>query len=180
MERPRIVNLSLWWSVSLRTDSPPVIILSGKQVLLRWFDAIQEDEHLAVTDTGYINDQLAYQWIQKFHKWTAPRTKGGWRLLFCDRFGSHMTMQFLKFCEQVNILPFFLPAHTSHILQPLDVGVYKQYHAKAVEEATVTGCQNFYKGRIPTCNCIKSSNDIPTFYDYTRLENLAPTGSLVV
>ena len=127
---------------------PPVIILSGKQVLLRWFDAIQEDEHLAVTDTGYINDQLAYQWIQKFHKWTAPRTKGGWRLLFCDRFGSHMTMQFLKFCEQVNILPFFLPAHTSHILQPLDVGVfsvYKQYHAKAVEEATMTGCQKFTK-----------------------------------
>jgi DDE superfamily endonuclease/Tc5 transposase-like DNA-binding protein len=127
---------------------PPLIILSGKQVLLRWFDAIQEDEHLAVTDTGYINDQLAYQWIQYFHKWTAPRAKGAWRLLFCDRFGSHLTRQVLEFCEKVQILPFFLPAHTSHILQPLDVGVfsvYKQYHAKVVEEATMTGCQKFTK-----------------------------------
>jgi hypothetical protein len=30
---------------------PPLIILSAKQALLRWFDAIDSDEHIAVTDT---------------------------------------------------------------------------------------------------------------------------------
>ncbi|KAJ5521437.1 hypothetical protein N7527_005552 [Penicillium freii] len=40
---------------------PPLIILSAKQALLRWFGTIKEDEYLAVTDTGYINDTLAYQ-----------------------------------------------------------------------------------------------------------------------
>ena len=66
---------------------PPLIILSGKQALLRWFDNVKVDEHIAVTDTGYIN----HQWIQLFHKWTINRTLGGKRLVLCNRFGSHLT-----------------------------------------------------------------------------------------
>ena len=126
---------------------PPVVILSGKQMMLRWF-AHLTDEHLAITESGYINDQLAFQWIQKFEKWTSPRTKGAWRMLFCDRFGSHLTLEFLEYCQQHSILPFFLPPHTSHILQPLDVGVfsvYKHWHSAAVEDASVSGCQKFTK-----------------------------------
>jgi hypothetical protein len=39
---------------------PPLIILSAKQALVRWFDIIQEDKHLAITDTSYINNTLAF------------------------------------------------------------------------------------------------------------------------
>ncbi|KAJ6020072.1 hypothetical protein N7499_003031 [Penicillium canescens] len=127
---------------------PPLIILSAKQALARWFDAIKEDEHLAVTDTGYINDTLAFQWIQLFHKWTIGRTLGAKRLVLCDRFGAHMTRQFVQFCEKNNIILFFLLSHTSHVLQPLDVGVfsvYKHWHSEAVEAATMTGCRKFSK-----------------------------------
>lgn len=127
---------------------PPLIILSAKQALLRWFDAIEGDEHISVTDTGYINDTLAYQWIQLFHKWTIGRTIGRKRLVLCDRFGSHLTRQFVQFCEKNDIILFFLLSHTSHILQPLDVGVfsvYKHWHSEAVEAATMTGCRKFSK-----------------------------------
>ncbi|KAJ5121184.1 uncharacterized protein N7515_009145 [Penicillium bovifimosum] len=127
---------------------PPLIILSAKQALLRWFDAIQEDEHITVTDTGYFNDTLAYQWIQLFHKWTIGRTLGPKRLVICDRFGSYLTRQFVHFCEEKNIILFFLLSHTSHILQPLDVGVfsvYKHWHSEAVEAATMSGCRKFSK-----------------------------------
>ncbi len=42
-------------------------------------------------------------------------------LVLCDRFGSHMTRQFVEFCEKKL-------SHTlSHILQPLDVGVFSVY-----------------------------------------------------
>jgi hypothetical protein len=127
---------------------PPLIILSGRQALLRWFEGLDSDEHIAVTDTGYMNDVLAYQWIQLFHKWTIGRTKGAKRLVLCDRFGSHLTRQFIKFCEKNNIILFFLLAHSSHILQPLDVGVfnvYKHWHSEAIEAATATGCTKFTK-----------------------------------
>ncbi|KAJ5543881.1 hypothetical protein N7513_003454 [Penicillium frequentans] len=54
----------------------------------------------------------------------------------------------VKFCEENGILLFFLPPHTSHLLQPLDVGVfnvYKHYHSEAIESATLTGCSKFTK-----------------------------------
>lgn len=73
---------------------------------------------------------------------------GVYRLLLCDRFGSHLTYEFVKFCEDHRIILFFLPPHSSHILQPLDVGVfsvYKHYHSQAVEDATITGCDKFNK-----------------------------------
>ncbi|KAJ5516043.1 hypothetical protein N7527_007603, partial [Penicillium freii] len=86
---------------------PPLIILSAKQALLRWFDTIEEDKYLAITNTGYINDTLAY------HRK---------RLVLYNRFGSYLTRQFVQFCEKNNIILFFLLSYTSHILQPLDIG----------------------------------------------------------
>ncbi|KAJ5547802.1 hypothetical protein N7513_005036 [Penicillium frequentans] len=65
-----------------------------------------------------------------------------------DGFGSHLTYEFAKFYEKKKILPFCLPPHSSHILQPLDVGVfhvYKHWHSQAIEEATATGCTKFTK-----------------------------------
>lgn len=59
-----------------------------------------------------------------------------------------MTYEFIDFCEKNNILLYFLPPHTSHILQPLDVGVfhaYKHWHSEAIEDATQTGCGKFTK-----------------------------------
>jgi hypothetical protein len=43
---------------------------------------------------------------------------------------------------------FFLPPHTSHFLQPLDVGVFhafKHWHSEFVVDATYSGCTNINK-----------------------------------
>ena len=71
--------------------TPPLIILDAKTVLFRWFEHLQHDEAVATTESGYINDRLAYQWIQRFEKITRSRTYGIYRMLICDRYGSHMT-----------------------------------------------------------------------------------------
>ncbi|KAJ5543880.1 hypothetical protein N7494_005159 [Penicillium frequentans] len=39
---------------------PPLIILSAQQIQYRWFNDLNQDERIAVTDTGYTNDQLTY------------------------------------------------------------------------------------------------------------------------
>jgi hypothetical protein len=126
----------------------PLIILSAKSILKGWFDCIPDGYHLSATETGYLNDDLAYQWIQIYNKATKGFTKGKYRLLLCDGFGSHATYEFTKYCEDNDIILFFLPPHTSHFLQPLDVGVfhvYKHRHAQAVEDASYTGCGKFTK-----------------------------------
>jgi hypothetical protein len=127
---------------------PPLIIFAAKQVQYRWFEDLKDDERIAVTETGYIDDLLAYRWIQMFEKSTRSRTKGSWRLLICDGFGPHLNYEFVKFCEASFIQPFFLNAHTSHLVQPLDVGVFNVYthhHSEAIEAATATGCTKFQK-----------------------------------
>ena len=44
-------------------------------------------------------------------------------MLICDGYGTHETLEILKFCFE-NIILCHLPSHTSHMLQPCDVGVF--------------------------------------------------------
>jgi hypothetical protein len=42
-----------------------------------------------------------------------------------DCHGSHLTPEFDRFCAQSLIVPICMPAHSSHPLQPLDVGCFE-------------------------------------------------------
>ena len=44
------------------------------------------------------------------------------RLLILNGHGSHGTPEFDAFCKEKNIITLCIPAHSSHLLQPLDVG----------------------------------------------------------
>ena len=44
--------------------------------------------------------------------------------LILDRHSSHMTWQFLSYCLDNNIRVLCLPPHSTHLLQPLDMGVF--------------------------------------------------------
>jgi hypothetical protein len=52
------------------------------------------------------------------------RNDGKQRLLLLDGHGSHLTARFIAFYIDKNIDLVCLPPHTSHLLQPLDVGVF--------------------------------------------------------
>ena len=83
-----------------------------------------------------------------FDNYSRQYQSGAWRLLLFDRFGSHLTKQFIEYCDFCNIIPFSLPSHTSHLLQPLDVTVFqpfKHWHKRTVEIAVHTGCVDFNK-----------------------------------
>ena len=125
----------------------PMIIASGKLVQERWFDSdIPRDTVLGVSESGYINDELALEWIQHLERTTSPRRPGNWRLPIYDNFGSHSFKEFLTFAREQKIVVLVLPAHTSHFLQPLDVVLfqpYKHYHRRAIADATRTGCTDF-------------------------------------
>lgn len=63
------------------------------------------------------------------------RANGEWRILIYDGFESHLHLKLVEFCLDNRIIAFFLPAHTSHVLQPLDVRVFsarKTYYRQEV------------------------------------------------
>jgi len=53
-----------------------------------------------------------------------------------DGHGSHITYGFVKFCMKHNILLLCLPSHSTHLLQPLDIGLlspYQHFYRLAVD-----------------------------------------------
>lgn len=50
-------------------------------------------------------------------------------LLLLDGHASHCVLGTVELCAQNNITTVLLPAHTSHVLQPLDVGIFQSYKA---------------------------------------------------
>ena len=100
----------------------PYFVAPGLVHLERWYQGgtLSEESRIAVSSSGYSNDFLAVDWLHFFQIHTHNRAHGVPRLLLFDGHGSHLTWQFLHLREQWNIIPFFSPPHTTHIVQPLD------------------------------------------------------------
>ncbi|EOA82664.1 uncharacterized protein SETTUDRAFT_83600, partial [Exserohilum turcica Et28A] len=126
----------------------PMIIVKGKSILDYWATDLPDDYFINTTSSGYSTDLTAFHWIQHFEKQTKARTKGLWRLLLLDGHGSHNTREFLEYCELHRILAVALPPHTTHLLQPLDVGCFqplKWHHGKTLDWAARTGAREITK-----------------------------------
>jgi hypothetical protein len=108
----------------------------------KWFDslkALREDHGIQLQDifkgkvhiegwssaNGWTTDQITLRWLEKcFIPYTTERTIGSHRLLILDGHGSHLTPKFNKVCRDNKIICICMPAHSSHLLQPLDVGCF--------------------------------------------------------
>ncbi len=86
---------------------------------------LHENTLLAVSENGYTTTKLSLEWIRHFHNQTKDKRKGVYRMLIFDGHGSHLSDEFLVFCWQHNIVPFQLPPHSTHLLQPLDIKVFR-------------------------------------------------------
>ena len=98
------------------------IIFKGVMLQRVWLDAYEE-AHFTCSENGWINNEIGLLWLQQcFDVETA--TDDEYRILCVDGHASHISTQAIEFCVQKRIILLCLPAHTTHILQPLDVGVF--------------------------------------------------------
>jgi hypothetical protein len=123
---------------------PPTIILKGKRFIESWFCIdIPDDWRLEISDSGWTDDAIGLRWLQKqFIPATTSRLRGRYRLLILDGHASHLTPQFDRICAANDIIPICMPAHSSHLLQPLDVGcfaVLKRSYSTLVDQQTRDG-----------------------------------------
>ena len=77
-----------------------------------------------VSDNGWITKELFYEWFKMFAEMIPPLRPV---LLVLDGHGSHITIDVIKYAQSKEIHLLCLPSHTSHILQLLDVGVFKSF-----------------------------------------------------
>ena len=68
---------------------------------------------------------LRMKWIKHFHEvMTETITTGEWRLLIVDSYGSHITIEFVEFCLSINIVMYCSLAHSTHLVQALNVELF--------------------------------------------------------
>ncbi len=105
-----------------------MVIVKAKSHRNNWYlvgDVGPAEWAYAISSNGYIKDKLGLLWLEQvFEQQTAALANGAPRILITGRYGSHGTADFLTFCFTHRILLLRLPAHTSHITQPLDVGCF--------------------------------------------------------
>lgn len=79
-----------------------------------------------MSENGWTDDFLCKEWFKNsfIQQATARNTSGKPILLIYDGHGSHDKIELINLAREHNIILFCLPPHTTHKLQPLDVGVF--------------------------------------------------------
>jgi hypothetical protein len=109
---------------------PPSVIYAAKSgnVYNNWVEDIPESDdlvHVAATPSGWTNDEYGLAWlVDVFDRYTKNKARRKYRLLILDGHGSHMTMAFIDYCFEKRIILVMFPPHSTHTLQPLDVGLF--------------------------------------------------------
>lgn len=93
------------------------------------------DSYLYYNDSSAANSEIILDWGKKFVEETKHvRENGNHMILVLDGYGGHIQLEFLQFMKDNRIVVIALPAHTSHVLQPLDVTVFGPYKSYLQEE----------------------------------------------
>ncbi|RAR01729.1 pogo transposable [Stemphylium lycopersici] len=109
--------------------SPAIIFQSDSSDLqLSWVDLIDLEKHsvfVSSSPTSWSNNDIGLAWLKEvFERETSRYARTGYRLLLLDGHASHVTMDFINYCDSHKILLAVFPPHATHTLQPLDVGMF--------------------------------------------------------
>ncbi|KAM5529314.1 transposase [Fusarium oxysporum f. sp. phaseoli] len=136
----------------------PFIIGAGQYHLANWYreSNLPGDWVIATSQNGWTNNELGLEWLKHFDRSTKDRSVGSYRLLILDGHESHHSIEFERYCEENKIITLCMPAHASHLLQPLDVGCsgpLKKAYGREIER--LMGC---------SINHITKIEFFPAFY----------------
>jgi hypothetical protein len=128
----------------------PFIIFAAKFHLASWYNEspLPSDWIIATSPNGWTTNELGLAWIQHFHRSTVATRTGVHRLLIIDGHESHHSVDFELFCREHNIITLCMPPHSSHLLQPLDVGCFsplKRAYSSQVERWMRAHCTHVAK-----------------------------------
>jgi hypothetical protein len=132
---------------------PPLILYKGTELGLMesWCQGGPENCVYQVSPSGWMEASTMVSW---FRDCFLPFVPSGKKLLIFDGHVSHMSLRLIELARENQVALLCLPAHSSHILQPLDVGVFshvKRDFAKInAEYQRRTGCVNISKGVFPS------------------------------
>lgn len=120
------------WSTAINCISgdgyslPPFVLVKGSVHLSNWYTEtnIPHDWVIKPTPNGWTDHETGLDWLRHFNRHTKSRAVGINRMLVLDGHESHVSADFQQYCKDNNIITISLPPHSSHLTQPLDVGIF--------------------------------------------------------
>jgi hypothetical protein len=99
---------------------PPLYMFMGAKRKHQWMEKAEPSARCATSDSSNINGKLFLYWFKWFVSLLLPERP---QLLILDGHFAHIQIDVVKYGTEDGVHLFVLPAHTSHLLQPLDVAV---------------------------------------------------------
>lgn len=110
----------------------------------------------AAHPSGWMTSATFVEFLIHFKKYSKPAADRN-VLLLLDNHESHISIESLEYCKNNNIVLVSFPPHTTHKLQPLDVGVYgpmKKYFNSAMDS---------------WMKCVDNAGKAVTIYDVPKI-----------
>ncbi len=80
---------------------------------------------IAVFTSEYNDSTLCLHWLLNIFSFaTAEQSKKAWRMLLLNEYESYLSMSVVNYAQKKKILLICLLSHTTHLLQPLNVGLF--------------------------------------------------------
>lgn len=147
----------------------PLFVLPGKEA--RWrkrcngkyetpSDFLPKPNLLFMRPIAGVDTNIFFEWAQHFIKETATLRAGGKILLVMDGFSAHISFRTLQLLADNGIVVIGLPAHTSHVLQPLDMSVFgplKERFRRLLSTRTVTTTNDARNDIFTVCELLRDA-----------------------
>ena len=83
---------------------PPALVYQGSSgIQSTWVDDVEVGKHevfFSNSPTGWSNNDLGLAWLEQvFNRYTAAKARRRWRLLILDGHSSHVSANFIDFCD---------------------------------------------------------------------------------
>ena len=105
---------------------PPMVVYKGVRMQPAWQIGGPIDAEYDCSPSGWFDAELFIRWFKTvFLRFIRRLPKDEPKVLIGDNAPSHMSVDIVRMCEDNNVRLVFLPPNATHLLQPLDVGIFR-------------------------------------------------------
>ena len=106
---------------------PPMHVFPGERFKSNPLEGAVHGAYLGRSTSGWMDTDLFNGWLTNYFSKSIPPTRPV--VLLLDGHSSHINLDTAKCARKEGILLYCLPPHTTHVLQPCDVGFFKPMKA---------------------------------------------------
>ncbi|ESO89300.1 hypothetical protein LOTGIDRAFT_229168 [Lottia gigantea] len=126
---------------------PPYFIFAGKRMRQELLKGATPGADGAMSETGWSNSDVFQSYLENHFIKYVTGLRGKHILLLYDGHKTHITPDIIDWADEKKVILYVLPPHTSHGLQPMDVGCFGPFARIYIAE-----CNKFQRSHSAVIN----------------------------